>query len=178
MDVYLLALHEPYRETRHPQPINATIVHADTLRHSDLPQPDGVMMYRCLVEAPGREAGTIVPLATLTYELDGGHLWPQIGDWEAVVDGMVALARRGACDSMPIGLPDADAFALGMGPTTELRIVGADPLPSGYRDRILRQLRQALDGFVTEGPFWPGGDLVMPPRTPDRMPYKPYNSKS
>jgi hypothetical protein len=41
MDVYFLALHEPYSAREHPVPINATIVHALTLLHPSLPQPDG-----------------------------------------------------------------------------------------------------------------------------------------
>jgi hypothetical protein len=47
-DVHLLALHEPYESPEHPVPINATIVHALTLLHPHLPQPDGGRMYRCL----------------------------------------------------------------------------------------------------------------------------------
>ena len=73
-DVYLLALHEPYQSPQHPAPINATIVHALTLLHPAVPQPDGDWMYRCLTEFPGRTPGGVVPLSTLTFELDGGRL--------------------------------------------------------------------------------------------------------
>jgi len=45
-DVYLLMLHEPYASSEHPVPINATIVHALTLLHPAVPQPDGSRMYR------------------------------------------------------------------------------------------------------------------------------------
>jgi hypothetical protein len=53
-DVYLLMLHEPYASSEHPVPINATIVHALTLLHPAVPQPDGSRMYRCLTEFPSR----------------------------------------------------------------------------------------------------------------------------
>lgn len=53
-DVYLLMLHEPYASSEHPVPINATIVHALTLLHPAVPQPDGGRMYRCLTEFPSR----------------------------------------------------------------------------------------------------------------------------
>ncbi len=43
-DVYLRALHEPYQDQQHPVPINATIVHALTLLHPAVPQPDGGRM--------------------------------------------------------------------------------------------------------------------------------------
>jgi hypothetical protein len=34
------------------------------------------------------------PLSTLTFELDGGLLWPEIADWKRVVDAVVHLARN------------------------------------------------------------------------------------
>lgn len=93
-DVYLLTLHEPYRAPNHPVPINATIVHALTLLHPVVPQPDGGRMYRCLTEFPGRTPGCLVPLSTLTFELDGGALWHRIGDWERAVEAVVHVARN------------------------------------------------------------------------------------
>ncbi|GAA2702548.1 hypothetical protein GCM10010348_69880 [Streptomyces anthocyanicus] len=45
-------------------------------------QSDGTRIHECLTR--GRRLGEIVPLATLTHELDGGTLWPQIGDWQEV----------------------------------------------------------------------------------------------
>jgi hypothetical protein len=50
----LTCTHEPYESPDHPVPINATIVHALTLLHPAVPQPDGGRMYRCLTEFPGR----------------------------------------------------------------------------------------------------------------------------
>jgi hypothetical protein len=83
-DVYLLMLHTPYQSREHEVPIDATIVHARTLLHPAVPQPDGGRMYRCLTEFPARTPGCLVPLSTLTFELDGGELWPQVADWERV----------------------------------------------------------------------------------------------
>ena len=76
-DVYLLMQHEPYASSEHPVPIDATIVHALTLLHPAVPQPDGGRMYRCLTEFPSRTPGCLVPLSTLTFELDGGLLSPR-----------------------------------------------------------------------------------------------------
>ncbi|WP_433688277.1 hypothetical protein ACQP0I_06730 [Micromonospora carbonacea] len=118
MDVHFLALHEPYQSPEHPVPINATIVHAKTLLHAALPQPDAALIYRCLTEFPDRRPGCVVPLSTLTHELDGGAGWSQVGDWEAVVNGLVRLTRKRECDGMPLGLPTMAATLLGHGPTT------------------------------------------------------------
>jgi len=68
-EVCLLTVHEPYESHDHPVPINATIVHAKTLLHPQVLQPDGGRMYRCLTEFPGRSTGCIVPVSTLTAEL-------------------------------------------------------------------------------------------------------------
>ena len=59
-DVYLLMQHEPYTSSEHPVPIDATIVHALTLLHPAVPQPDGGRMYRCLTEFPSRTPGCLV----------------------------------------------------------------------------------------------------------------------
>lgn len=118
-DVYLLTAFDPYTDQRHPVPINALIVHALTLLHPAVPQPDGGMIYRCLTEFPGRHPHEIVPVSTLTFEFDGGRLWSQIGDWVAVTDALVGIARAGDCDAMPLGLPEIPAFLLAMGPLTD-----------------------------------------------------------
>ena len=93
-DVYLLTMHDPYDEPGAPAPVNGVIVHALTLLHPDLPQPDAGRIYRCLTEFPGRTPGCLVPLSTLNYELDNGRLWPEIADdWRAVMRALVALTR-------------------------------------------------------------------------------------
>lgn len=179
-DVYLLMLHEPYESPGHPVPINAMIMHAQTLLHPSVPQPDGGRMYRCLTEFPSRTPGCLVPLSTLTFELDGGRLWPQVADWEAVQAAVVSLGRTNGCDAMPLGLPPVAAALLSNGPTTAVNLHRPDgsrevvggPERQGYID----ELTGAVRSFVAQGPFWPGDGLVEPPAQPAVMPYKPYAS--
>lgn len=177
-DVYFLTLHEPYASPRHPVPINATIVHAATLLHPALPQPDGGMIYRCLTEFPGRTPGCVVPLSTLTFELNGGELWPKVGDWERVVAHLVVLSRKGACDAVPMGLPGDTAALLANGPHTQLTVFqpdGSEQLLDGrHRQQRLDELTAGVRGFVAQGEFWPGSNLVAPPGHPARVPYRPY----
>lgn len=177
-DVYLLALHEPYESPQHPVAINATIVHAMTLLHQMVPQPDGGRMYRCLTEFPGRTSGDVVPLSTLTFELDGGRLWSQVADWERVVDAVVRLSRINGCDAMPLGLSSLAAALLGGGPNTVLELRDLDGSrsqagPAERREQV-DEMRGHVQRFAAEGPFWPGDDLVVPPREPRALPYRPY----
>lgn len=177
--MYLLALHEPYESPEHPVSIDATIVHALTLLHPAIPQPDGGRMYRCLTEFPSRTPGCLVPLSTLTFELDGGQLWPQVADWQQVVETVVHLARSRACDAMPLGLPRLTSTLLAMGPTTTVNLHRAGgPSAVGGRERQeqIDELTAHIRGFVASGPFWPGDGLVPPPSHPQTMPYKPYRS--
>ncbi|GAA4010664.1 hypothetical protein GCM10022247_36110 [Allokutzneria multivorans] len=180
-DVYLLALHEPYQTPQHPVPVNATVVHALTLLHPAVPQPDGGRVFRCLTEFPGRVPGEVVPLSTLTFELDGRRLWPQVADWERVVEAVVDIARHQGCDAMPLGLPEATVVALASGPETvhELYYPDGGRAQSGPAER--RQHLEEMTGhvrrFVEQGPFWPGANLVARPRQPQVMPYQPYRSR-
>jgi len=177
MDVYLLALHEPYREAEFPAPINATIVHARTLLHPGLPQPDGALMYRCLTEFPGRSPGCVVPVSTLTHELNGGLGWGQIGDWLAVINAVIQLSRQRGCDAMPLGLPETAAALLVNGPTTKVTVSTAGGLPTlldpAQRQQHLDHLSAAAAELAAQAPFWPGDNLVDPPREPATMPYHP-----
>jgi hypothetical protein len=179
-DVYFLALHEPYRAREHPTPINTTIVHALTLLNPAVPQPDGGRMYRCLTEFPVRTPGCVVPLSTLTFELAGGRLWSQVGDWERVVKTIVHLSRERQCDAMPLGLPQTASMLLANGPTSSLTVYRPDGNRSimGWRDRQrhIDELAGHVRDFVAGGPFWPGEKLVQPPRRPAKMPYQPYDS--
>ncbi len=180
LDVHFLALHEPYRAPEHPIPINATIVHAATLLHPAVPQPDGGLMYRCLTEFPGRQAGCVVPLSTLTFELNGGRGWSKIGDWERVVLAVVKLARRGHCDAMSLGLPPTAATLLSQGPTTVHDMYFTDGgrarVGPAERQKHLDDLTDRVRAYVARGPFWPGANLLSPPTRPAVMPYKPYGS--
>lgn len=177
-DVYLLALCEPYEEPGHPVPFNAVVVHAKTLLHPAVPQPDGGLIYRCLTEFPARESGPIVPLSTLTHELDGGRLWDEIGDWEQVVESLVAVARGRACDAMPIGLPSETVGILAHGPAITFTFYYADGVEreSGPADRQqeLDALNGYLDAYIAQGAFWPGDNLVAPPVEPRVLPYQPW----
>ncbi|MBI1758139.1 MAG: hypothetical protein HYR62_02775 [Actinobacteria bacterium] len=180
-DVYLLAVHKLYQSPQHPVPINTTIVHALTLLHPAVPQPDGGRMYRCLTEFPGRTPGEVVPLSTLTFELGGGHLWPQVADWERAIDAVVDIARHQGCDAMPVGLPQLAAVLVGGGPTTVHEMYHPDGSCSQAgpveRREHLDELAGHVRRFSAEGPFWPGDNLVAPPREPRVLPYKPYRSK-
>jgi hypothetical protein len=89
-DFYLLFAHEPYYLGHDAREINTTVVAAESLLHLRVRQPDGARIHDLLVQ--GRRSGEIVPLATLTHELDGGARWPEVGDWEAVTAGLSSWA--------------------------------------------------------------------------------------
>lgn len=103
-EVYLLFAHEPYFPPNGMREVNATIVAAGALLHSRVRQPDGARIHR-LLHNGRRIDREIVPLATLTHELDGGAGGVQIADWEQVSADVLALTRLGSCDSFGIGLP-------------------------------------------------------------------------
>lgn len=175
-DVYLLAVHAPYESTEHPVEINATIVHAKTLLHAHVLQPDGGMMYRCLTEFPGRTPGCLVPLSTLTFELNGGQLWPDIADWAEVEEGVVRLARRGECDAVALGLSSTASVLLANGPLTVVTTYSpAGQLVHGLAERQeqLERLQTHVRDLGARGPFWPGDRLVASPTFPRTMPYRP-----
>jgi hypothetical protein len=178
-DVHFLALHEPYSAPEHPVPINATIVHAETLLHPRLPQPDGGLMFRCLTEFPDRFPGCVVPLSTLTYELEGGALWPAIGDWERVVEEVVLLSRQRLCDAMQLGLNTRATTLLANGPYTKNTLYYVDHTPETYgpedRQAEIAAMIEHVKNFVARGPFWPGEGLTLPPRRPEVLPYRPYD---
>jgi hypothetical protein len=172
-DVYLLTMHDPYVEPGAPAPVNGVIVHALTLLHPELPQPDAGRIYRCLTEFPGRTPGCLVPLSTLNYELDNGRLWPEIADdWRAVLRALVALTRTpDRCESMPLAFPEIEAALLATGPFA--------PVPPGLgipeRDELLAMLSEDLPG-PGRRPLWPGDNLVSPPGEPATMPYQPHGT--
>ena len=176
-EIYLFTLHQPYESHDHPVPINATIVHAKTLLHPQVPQPDGGRIYRCLTEFPGRSTGCIVPVSTLTAELNGGLFWPLVADWERVVEAVIRLSRGRFCDAMPLGLPTDLAGSLSSGPDATLTVYYQDRHEirgPEERQALLRQLEHSLRGIVGQQPFWPGDDLLEPPSEPKVMPYKLY----
>jgi hypothetical protein len=165
--VYLLFAHEPY----YPAPareINTTVVAAASLLHPRVRQPDGARIHDRLTR--GRRPGEIVPLATLTHELDGGALWPLIGDWEGVTHDVLELISARDCDALSLGLPAISRVLVCAGPRSTVR--AWVPAAGRYRaygpaDRIEvlvevgRQLAWAEAGTV----LWPG-DGLLPPLVP------------
>ncbi|MFD8928938.1 hypothetical protein [Streptomyces mirabilis] len=102
-DIYLLFAHEPYYPGPGAQEINTTLVAAATLLHPRVRQPDGAQIHDRLTQ--GRQPGEIVPLATLTHELNGGADWPTVGDWESVTTDLLQLVRDGECDASASACP-------------------------------------------------------------------------
>lgn len=176
-DVYFLTVHEPYRDEADGYTVGSTVVHARSLLHAALPQPDASLIYRCVTEFPGRASGEVVPLSTVTFELAGGDLWPQVGDWAAVSDAVEQLARQGDCDSLRLPQDRVRDFMLANGPATENVVHAPDgTYRVGPQDRQgeLDALAAHIATLVSEGSgWWPGAPLVMVPAEPPAMPYNP-----
>ncbi|MCX4429554.1 hypothetical protein [Streptomyces mirabilis] len=132
-DVYLLFAHEPYYPGPGTQEINTTVVTADTLLHPQVQQPDGARIHDFLTR--GRQPGEIVPLATLTHELNGGADWPTVGDWESVTTDLLRLVREGECNALSLGLPEIARALICTGPHSHVRTYDA-----------------AADQFIAYGP--------------------------
>ncbi|MFF8864790.1 hypothetical protein ACF08B_22355 [Streptomyces sp. NPDC015139] len=146
-EVYLLFAHEAYFPAP-AQEVNTSLVAATSLLRPEVRQPDGARMYDCL--ARGRRPGEIVPLSTLTHELDGGARWPEVGDWEAVTTDLLqpceaALSRH---------LPEIALAPVCVGPHSTVRACALAPgrcQTSGPTDRaqvlvdIARQLAWPQD---------------------------------
>ncbi|MET7685180.1 hypothetical protein [Streptomyces sp. NPDC005423] len=157
-NVYLLFAHEPY----YPAPareINTTVVSADSLLHPRLPQPDGARIHALLTHA--RQQGEIVPLSTLTHELDGGSRWKEVGDWEAVTESLLQLVRDRDCDALSLGLPELSRALLCAAPHTEVRAVGPIYGPTD-RTEVLAQVGRQLAWAEAGFPLWPGDNLLPP----------------
>jgi hypothetical protein len=164
-DVYLLFAHEPYHPGPGAQEINTTVVAADSLLHPQVRQPDGVRIHDLLTQ--GRQPGEILPLATLTHELNGGADWPKVGDWEGVTTDLVQLVRAGRCDALSLGLPAIPRALLCAGPHSHVRVYDAaadDFVTYGSAERtaVLDEVGRYLIGIAAERPFWPG-DRLLPP---------------
>ncbi|MGW6275443.1 hypothetical protein [Streptomyces sp. NPDC055060] len=161
---YLLFAHEPYLPPHGLREVNCTIVAADTLLHPHVRQPDGTRTHRVLVNG-SRAEGEIVPLATLTHELDGGTGWHRVADWERVVADLFTLTRFGSCDSLSVGLPALERALICNGPNSQ--VINYNP-DTGRREihgpeqrsAVLATLRRQLSAAETEHPLWPGGGLL------------------
>jgi hypothetical protein len=168
-DVYFLTVHSPLEDLGAPAPVNGLLVHARTLLHPRLPQPDSGRIYRCLTEFPGRVPGCVVPLSTLNYELDDGRLWPQVADWQYVTRELVHCTRTpGFCEAILLALGHTDATLLAAGPYTVLGTT--------ERKRLIAWLTSELPEATGEPRFWPGHGLIPPPTLPATMPYQPYGT--
>ncbi|MFF4361030.1 hypothetical protein [Streptomyces sp. NPDC001604] len=164
-DVYLLFAHEPYYPGPGTQEINTTLVAADSLLHPQVRQPDGARIHDLLTQ--GRQPGEIIPLATLTHELNGGADWPTVGDWESVTIDLLQLVRDGDCDALSLGLPEIARALVCTGPHSHVRAYDAatdDVVVYGASERaaVLDEVGMFLTGIATEQPFWPGDSLLPP----------------
>ncbi|MER6678546.1 hypothetical protein [Streptomyces sp. NPDC000983] len=158
---YLLFAHEPYYPADAHE-INTTVVAAASLLHPRVRQPDGARIHDLLVR--GRRPGEIVPLSTLTHELDGGARWPELGNWEAVTEDLLQLVRDHDCDALSLGLPEIARALVCAGPRSEVQAV--DPA-SGTRRvygpaerlEVLVEVGRLLARVEAGSPLWPGSGL-------------------
>ncbi|HKO83812.1 MAG TPA: hypothetical protein VJ140_04440, partial [Actinomycetota bacterium] len=164
-DIYLLFAHEPYYPGPGTQEINTTVVAADTLLHPRILQPDGTRIHDLLTQ--GRQPREIIPLATLTHELNGGADWPTVGDWERVTADLVHLVQTQRCDALSLGLPEVARALICTGPDSRVRAF--DAAAGGFtvygpddRAKVLTEVGMFLTGIATEQPFWPGDGLLPP----------------
>ncbi|MEU9917843.1 hypothetical protein [Streptomyces sp. NPDC051001] len=166
-DTYLLFAHEAYYPDSATQEINTTVVAAASLRHPQVRQPDGARIHDRLPRR--RQPGEIIPLSTLTHELDGGATWPSVGDWETVIADLVQIIRTGGCDALSLGLPTIERALICSGPDTTVRVY--DPatdgfIPYGSEDRaaVLAHVGIHLARAGAGQDLWPGDGLHTPLR--------------
>ncbi|MFC9280173.1 hypothetical protein [Streptomyces collinus] len=162
-DVYLLFAHEAYYPSPDAHEINTTLVAAASLLHPRVQQPDGARIHDRLTH--GREPGEIVPLATLTHELDGGAQWPAVGDWRSVTGDLLQLARRGKCDALSLGLPTIERALICTGPHGQICVFDtAAGQHTTYgppqRAAVLAEIKAYLACLVADKPLWPGDGLL------------------
>ncbi|MFI6494323.1 hypothetical protein [Streptomyces sp. NPDC050564] len=164
-DVYLLYAHEPYYPGPGAQEFNTTLVAAASLLHPRVRQPDGAQIHDRLTQ--GRQPGEIIPLATLTHELDGGAAWPTVGDWEGVTADLLQLVREGECDALSLGLPEIARALICSGPHSHVRSYDAAAdqfIAYGPTERaaVLAEIDMFLACLVAEQALWPGDGLLPP----------------
>ncbi|NUK21662.1 hypothetical protein HRW08_02920 [Streptomyces lunaelactis] len=163
-EVYLLFAHEAYYPAA-AQEINTSLVAAASLLHPRVRQPDGARIYDRLTR--DRRPGEIVPLSTLTHELDGGARWPEVGNWEAVTADLLQLIQDCDCDALSLGLPDIARALVCAGPHTEVR--SYDPAAGRYqaygpaeRSEVLVEVGKKLAWAEAGCALWPGDGLLVP----------------
>jgi len=164
-DVYLLFAHEPYYPGPGTKEINTTVVAAGSLLHPQVRQPDGARIHGLLTH--GRQPGEIIPLSTLTHELNEGADWPTVGDWEGVTTDLVRLVHSGDCDALSLGLPEITRALVCTGPHGHVRAYDAaadefiDYGPA-VRAAVLAEVGAFLASLVAEQDLWPGDGLLAP----------------
>ncbi|WP_411092796.1 hypothetical protein [Streptomyces sp. 049-1] len=161
--VYLLFAHEPYYPGPGAQEINTSVVAADSLLHPHVRQPDGVRIHDLLTTR--RQPGEIIPLATLTHELNGGAHWPSVADWEGVTLDLLELVHTERCDALRLGLSELTRALLCTGPHGLVRVFDTTTddvvtYGSAERDAVLDDVGVHLAAVTTEQPFWPGDSLL------------------
>ncbi|WP_254401310.1 hypothetical protein [Streptomyces sp. AC555_RSS877] len=165
-EVYLLFAHEAYYPAAaQKREINTSLVAAASLLHPRVRQPDGTRIYERLTR--GRRPGEIVPLATLTHELDGGRLWPEVGDWEAVTADLLQLIQEEECDALSLGLPHIARALVCSGPHSEVEVY--DPAAGRHRAygpaeriEVLAEVGKQLAWAEAGCALWPGDGLLAP----------------
>ncbi|MFF8679356.1 hypothetical protein ACF07F_15745 [Streptomyces sp. NPDC015237] len=159
--VYLLFAHEPYYPGPGALEINTSVVAADSLLHPHVRQPDGVRIHDLLTA--GRQPGEIIPLATLTHELNGGADWPSVADGEGVTLDLLELVHTGRCDALRLGLSELARALLCTGHGL-VRVLDDDRrcrhLRLCKRAAVLDDIGALLAAVTTEQPFWPGDSLL------------------
>ena len=185
-DVWFLTVRDPPPPTSLTDlPVgSAVIVHARTLLHPALPQPDAGRVYRCLTEFPRRRPGCLVALSDLDYELCGGSFWPRVGNRDAVLAALSALATAHRCDYLELPLAPLDDELLHGGPYSHRKVlesthgedyvVTAEGTPE--RRALLDGLQRAVISDTAGRAWWPGDSLLPPPEDPPVMPYQPYGT--
>ncbi|MEU9286416.1 hypothetical protein AB0D57_17270 [Streptomyces sp. NPDC048275] len=164
-DVYLLFAHEAYCPGDGAQEINTTLVAADSLLHPHVLQPDGAQIHDRLTQ--GRQPSEIIPLSTLTHELNGGPGWPAVGDWEKVTTDLVQLVHTGECDALSLGLPEIARALIITGPYNHVSAFDAaadEFITYGPKERaaVLAEVDMFLACLVAEQDLWPGQGLLPP----------------
>ncbi|AVH60901.1 hypothetical protein C4B68_00960 [Streptomyces dengpaensis] len=161
-EVYLLFAHEAYYPAA-AQEINTSLVAAASLLHPRVQQPDGARIYDRVTR--GCRQREIVPLSTLTHELGGGALWPEVGDWEAVTADLLQLIRDRDCDALSLGLPDIARALVCSGPHSEVRAY--DPAAGrcqaygpAERIEVLVEVGKQLAWAEAGWSLWPGDGLL------------------
>lgn len=114
---------------------------------------------------PGSAPGEIIPLATLTHELDGSAQWPYVGDWEQVTTDLVRLVRTEECDALSVGLPEIARALICTGSNTHVATLCAaasQTLTYGPKERetVLAEIDTYLACLVAEQALWPGDGLL------------------